>query len=516
MAFEDDLLALERQVLQDAAGDFLAAVAELRTMLAKGAPGINAKLVGLAIPELEAAAKGGVAAAYAAGGEWAAGSVEAAGTGDGAKARAAITTPPTHLTEPLDGLDALLADAKKRALTLLRSGASTEVALAPIFGAATTARSRVVTQINASSNAASETVGEAVKSPMVWEAERDACVHCLALSGTVVRRAGEAFPVVSYGEVPAAFGAISSPPRHPHCRCRIAPLASQAYADALKREAQRSVLRGFSLQSESQAVRVKAAAKLLDRDPIAPKTVKQYAAQAVKAGKFPVRDVPAGDPRLVITGPGNGRAKAAAPSPRTPPPKAPDVVVAAPASPTVLRTAAEAKAWGEKMPDSLSLAPHAKETLTLYSGRGAYEVNRGLRQGTLRPSAKPIAAGLDDLMKKSAVHEDVVVMRALDADAFGGVEGLKKLVGGIFSDKGFLSTSLSDKPLGTLSAKQVRMSITVPKGTPAIYVGKASQFKAERELLLDRGTRLAIESATYNARSGSWDVKATVVPKPGR
>lgn len=308
MTFEDDLLALEQKVLTDAAGNFLVAVAELRTMLAVSDSGIVAKLARLAIPRIEQIAKAGVVDAFAAGADWALGSL--VHTGDNAvdsttvlKATHAADSPPVGLSTPLDGLDDLVGTSKSTALLLVRNGADIDAALAPVFHAATIVRSTVVTQLNAASNTASRTVGEAVGSPMVWEAERDACVYCLALAGEVVDTPGDLFPPADLYDAHGATARVTvqQPPLHPHCRCRLAILNSPDYAESLKREAQRSILRGFSLQSESNGVRVRAAARLLATDPVAPKSVKEYAAKAVKAGGFPrTRKVPDGDPRLVI------------------------------------------------------------------------------------------------------------------------------------------------------------------------------------------------------------------------
>jgi hypothetical protein len=304
VTFEDDLLALERRVLEEAGGDFFRAIADLRQRLAAETGGTARRLEELALPALQAAAVQGTLDGWNLGGRRA---ITDAGTArrvdpntlDDADLR--LLTPPAHLTDPFTGLDALLADAKTRSVALLRSGADEQTAASPIFQAATTARARIVTQINAASNAAAVEVGDATRSPMVWEAERDGCVFCLALAGEVVESAGDTFPKADlYAPTPSSMATVDAPPLHPNCRCRLAVLASRDYADALKREAQRSILRGHSLASESEAVRIRAAARLLERDPVAPKSVKAFAAQAVKRGRFPTREVPKGDPRLQI------------------------------------------------------------------------------------------------------------------------------------------------------------------------------------------------------------------------
>lgn len=305
MTLEDDLIALEVRVLKDAAGDFLAAVEELRMMLAAGATDLQRKLINLAIPEVEAAARAGVAEGFRLGGANSIDAVQAApaiSPNSVSDARLRLDTIPGKLTDPLQGLDIQLQDAKSAALSLLGAGGQVDEVLSPIFKAANSTTAKVSTQINAAANEAALLVGEAVDQPMVWVAERDACVYCLGLAGKVVRKAGDDFPRADlYADGKTAEAVVQRPALHPHCRCLVEVLADQSYAVALEREAQRSILRGFSLRSESQAVRVRAAARLLGRDPVAPKSVKEYAARAVKAGRFPRgRDVPEGGPRLIV------------------------------------------------------------------------------------------------------------------------------------------------------------------------------------------------------------------------
>lgn len=104
----------------------------------------------------------------------------------------------------------------------------------------------------------------------VWHPERDACVRCL-------NRAGQIDPK-------------RLPPEHPNCRCVMWVLereTGKVIAASLVREAQRSILRGFSLPSESNRVRIDAARKLLNQGTNLPKSVKDYARTAVKRGQFP-------------------------------------------------------------------------------------------------------------------------------------------------------------------------------------------------------------------------------------
>lgn len=137
----------------------------------------------------------------------------------------------------------------------------------------------------------------------LWVGERDACVHCLAYVGHVAT-SGDPFPAgLTFGAKPLAREPVPDPPLHPRCRCRIRLWSSEWDApgtstpDALKREALRSVLRGWSLPSESERTRLDAAERLLKRGGLdMPKSVQDYARRSLKAGHFPRgRDFPDAD-----------------------------------------------------------------------------------------------------------------------------------------------------------------------------------------------------------------------------
>ena len=162
---------------------------------------------------------------------------------------------------------------------------------------------------------------------LLWVAERDACVVCLALSGHLIDpMTGEGFdedatfgkpgsaPPIWPPEMP-----LAGPPRHNFCRCHAelwfgmrsvegGPLDGALYnrpdlaaqvdlPAALRREAKRSVLRGWSLPSESQAARINAADRLLRRGAGMPKTVEDRARRQVRNKRFDSRSVPRGSAR---------------------------------------------------------------------------------------------------------------------------------------------------------------------------------------------------------------------------
>jgi hypothetical protein len=162
------------------------------------------------------------------------------------------------------------------------------------------------TVVNAELNRGIEQVADHVGAGRLWVAERTACAACLALSGHVVDD-GHEFPRdATFGAKPISWrpisaGGLTGPPAHPRCRCRSSPWLGHAgppgsvdMPTALRREAERSILTGQRVPSESEPVRVQAADRLLRRigdttSPAGwrvPKSVKARARRAVSEGKF--------------------------------------------------------------------------------------------------------------------------------------------------------------------------------------------------------------------------------------
>lgn len=151
---------------------------------------------------------------------------------------------------------------------------------------------------NRSINTGTAAVATAVGAGRLWIAERDACVVCLAYSGQVAEGDAPFPPDLTFGartpREPWPDGILVLPPRHPRCRCRVTPYAAadtahspEGLPEALQREARRSIVKGWALESEPDAVRRDAAARLLARGAELPKTVQTRARKAVKApGRF--------------------------------------------------------------------------------------------------------------------------------------------------------------------------------------------------------------------------------------
>lgn len=108
---------------------------------------------------------------------------------------------------------------------------------------------------------------------------------------------------------------------------------------------------------------------------------------------------------------------------------------------------------------------------------------------------------LDSVMARSYLSEDLTLYRGARSREFQNldIDEAEKLVGQTIQDKGFLSTSL-DEDFARIGfsvdsvADQVGFIIKAPKGTHGIDINglKASQFTAEKEILLDRNTKFKI------------------------
>lgn len=108
--------------------------------------------------------------------------------------------------------------------------------------------------------------------------------------------------------------------------------------------------------------------------------------------------------------------------------------------------------------------------------------------------------------------DDLIVTRHVGAEAFGiagkDLAGVQNLAGKMISDAAYSSTSLGSPHAGGLGG--VTLHIAVPKGTPIINAAALSSNPHEREILLGRGTQLAISQVKPNSRFG-YDAYATVI-----
>lgn len=287
MSAEEDLARLERQVLGVArVSRFLVAVDELRRMLAMEDPRLRERVLALVAPSIGKDLAAAVGAAFNIGVR------DAVGILDEGEPKGVSRVAPPALVTAARATQSTLLDQIATARKLAAVGADPATFLSPVLAAGSAVKRDVTTLVNAAGNAGSTAVADAAGVPTVWVAETSACVTCLAYSGQVADP-GKNFPAgLTYGKSSTVTAPVGHPPAHPNCRCTVEPLLSDDYAAALRREADRSVLRGFSLESESMKVRLDAARRLVESDVDAPKSVVAYARRSIKAGEFPTRGRP--------------------------------------------------------------------------------------------------------------------------------------------------------------------------------------------------------------------------------
>lgn len=181
------------------------------------------------------------------------------------------------------------------------SWSAVNAALATGSGAANSAERTATWATMRRANEGVREQARAAGADVIWVAERDACLYCLAQSGEVrgPRQAFDGtrrFDTVRHLTVWPEGSDLWAPPRHPECRCHLVVYRGHVgpgptMPEVLKREAQRSVVIGLALPSESQTVRARAAQKLVDADRGAPPTVLARTRRQLIAGTFRTRSV---------------------------------------------------------------------------------------------------------------------------------------------------------------------------------------------------------------------------------
>jgi hypothetical protein len=165
------------------------------------------------------------------------------------------------------------------------------------------------------------------------------------------------------------------------------------------------------------------------------------------------------------------------------------------------------------------LSTEVRSAVQGYTGSGYSTINGQLR-GTYpaSPSVTARIARMDQAMQ--VVTTPMTVTRGMSMDGFqmgyigdGSAESIRNaLEGVIFSDPGFLSTSIA--PNGVFT-QAVRLEIEVPPGAMGYYAQQISHHKSEYEYIMARDTNILITSVEevplasgYGTR---WIVRGRVV-----
>ncbi|MGW8679653.1 hypothetical protein ACWGNN_01040 [Streptomyces sp. NPDC055817] len=225
----------------------------------------------------------------------------------GRHARPVNTRPSRDLRRRAAAIVDAVTERRDRALAILRPNrarrwSDVQTGIATAHGAVPAVRSHITTVVTEAVTEAAQAAIDYQGEKKVWVAERDACVNCAAYAG-LTATPDAAFPAgLSWdpGQRGRDTRSLQGPPKHPNCRCRIVAWDDAwaqgdvpSFPDSLLREARRSIARGWSLPTESGAARIRAARELLRNGAGLPKSVEEFAAQAVRSGRFTDRTFPA-------------------------------------------------------------------------------------------------------------------------------------------------------------------------------------------------------------------------------
>ncbi|GAA4845852.1 putative T7SS-secreted protein [Kitasatospora terrestris] len=119
------------------------------------------------------------------------------------------------------------------------------------------------------------------------------------------------------------------------------------------------------------------------------------------------------------------------------------------------------------------------------------KINGGLREA----DGAPLDAGtnlgasvraMDRALDRQPLPHDIVLTRGTDLDFLGGIGDPKRLEGQVFTERGYMSTSLGGSP-AMWTGKDAIVHLRAPAGTPGMWMEKVGSIgSTERELLLGR------------------------------
>jgi hypothetical protein len=162
------------------------------------------------------------------------------------------------------------------------------------------------------------------------------------------------------------------------------------------------------------------------------------------------------------------------------------------------------------------LTPEEQESLRVYSGESAADINAHLRGYSpgIDPSARlkgeraTVQANLDSAIDKSSLPENLMAFRGISSDGWSRFEDLKP--GDTFEDKGYVSTTLNrniatqfarvDGPAGGV------MIALLPKGIKALPLDVMLTQDAEREVLLPRNSKFRVREVNEDIGLVTVDV----------
>jgi glycosyltransferase involved in cell wall biosynthesis len=181
----------------------------------------------------------------------------------------------------------------------------------------------------------------------------------------------------------------------------------------------------------------------------------------------------------------------------------------------VFAGASEAASWAERVwdPGSVQLSADQRTALEAFvgdpgvSGHGAgyQDIKRYLRgDNPATPEIERDIASIDDALTLRSVPNTVVVDIRIPVSHDAGLLELDDLAGRVWESPNYLLSSFDAAGYGD---HEVALHLTVPEGTPALYLGTALD-SGDHELLLGRGLSFQIDDVTY---TDTWHIQAHVI-----
>jgi len=193
--------------------------------------------------------------------------------------------------------DQAMRDGIAEAQAIARAGVRTRHDAAAVAGRLRATRARIQGHArlvaNEGINAGTAEVALTIGHRLLWVAERNACLDCLAHAGYAVEP-GDMFPALSFDPNARGVLPVKYPPLHPNCRCQVrtfdgpagAPDPDRSKVDPAARlaaEARRSVVYQWT-DHESGPAAMRAAESLLAAGAGLPSSVVKRARIALRKG----------------------------------------------------------------------------------------------------------------------------------------------------------------------------------------------------------------------------------------
>lgn len=199
------------------------------------------------------------------------------------------------------------------------------------------------------------------------------------------------------------------------------------------------------------------------------------------------------------------------------------VNLAAPVAPKVSVPAQRMTAVKPKQMEADWSAHHAtlnagqRKAVHDYTTSDYFAINEALRgnQPKTARERKAVTAATEAISSAMApAPNDTLTYRGTHTSSLGlpkqpTVEQMRALVGKTLVNDAFTSTSVDKREI---FAGNLEMEIEVPRGTPSLYLGDAARVPTERELLLDKGARMRVDSVVESPKgSGNYKIKVRIV-----